>query len=109
MAFDFSSDLTTLMQLYGEAVTLVGDGWRYSQTASGADVLCVIQEPWVGANANGLPINRTESMGTVYTVDVSNSGIAVGDSIETATATYRILGMMADDYGATELMLKEEA
>jgi hypothetical protein len=68
-----------------------------------------MQGPWVGSSALGISIQRTEPMATVYTSELANVPIAVGDHLEWKTRTYRILGTMADDYGATELMLAEES
>ena len=102
MGFDFGDALDALMSEYGDSVTLVGDGWRYDTTG-------VVQSPWVGANANGIPVSRTEPMATLYTEDVDSSGLAVGDELEHGLVRYRVLGIMQDDYGASELLLKEEA
>lgn len=102
MGFDFGDALETLMSEYGDAVTLVVGGSRYAATA-------VVQSPWVGANANGIPVSRTEPMATLYTEDVDASGLAVGDELEHGLVTYRVLGIMQDDYGASELLLKADA
>lgn len=102
MAFDFGDALDTLMDMYGEYVAIVGDGWRND------NILAVMQGPWVGATALGIPINRTEPMATVYSTELEDLPIAVGHHLEWDDRTFRILGIMADDYGATELMLAEE-
>ena len=103
MAVAFASVGTVLLGALGETVTLVGDQFRVDCTA-------IVNRPWTGTTAQGIPIDRTDTTATVATTDIDGIPVVKGAHLEVGDLTYRILGLLEDvDSGTTVLQLAQEA
>lgn len=97
-----TADITdSIFTEFGESAVLCGDQWRI-------DVSIVFSPNWASASADGIPIEREETLAQIKTTLATGYAIDNTHTLEIGGNTYRITARADDGYGITLLTLARQ-
>lgn len=87
------------MGAFAESITV-------NTAAGSATMQAHYRAPWMGANMEGIPIERASHTLDIPNADLLASGAVVGDTAVVRGVTYHIIEVSVDDSGMARVVLR---